>query len=180
MNIRLASQLTIDSIVDGPGLRAVVWTQGCKHECRGCHNPHTHDMNGGFEINTNEIINQLKKLKLQKGITLSGGDPFEQSEAIMEIAEEAKNIGLDVWAYTGYTFEELTDRKNSNYFTNLMLLQNIDVLVDGRFIESKRDINLKFRGSSNQRIIDVAKTLKNKKVILHSQYIEQEQLDEAK
>lgn len=180
MNIRLASQLTIDSVVDGPGLRAVVWTQGCKHECKGCHNPHTHDMNGGFEIDTKEITNQLKKLRLQKGITLSGGDPFEQSEAIMEIAAEAKNIGLDVWAYTGYTFEELIDIKNPNYFTNLMLIQNIDVLVDGRFIESKRDINLKFRGSSNQRIIDVAKTLKNKKIILHSQYIEQDQLDEAK
>ena len=180
MNLRLASQLTIDSIVDGPGLRAVVWTQGCKHKCKGCHNPNTHDMNGGFEIDTNEIINQLKKLKLQRGITLSGGDPFEQPEAITEIALQAKNMGLDVWAYTGYTFEELTDIKNANYFTNLMLLQNIDVLVDGRFIESKRDINLKFRGSSNQRIIDVAKTLKNKKVTLHSQYIEQEQLDEAK
>jgi len=180
MKVRLASQLTIDSIVDGPGLRAVVWTQGCKHKCSGCHNPNTHDMNGGFEVDTNEIINELKKLKLQRGITLSGGDPFEQPEPLIEIATNSKNFGLDVWAYTGYTFEELTDRKNPNYFSNVMLLQNIDVLVDGRFIESKKDINLKFRGSSNQRIIDVAKTLKNKKVILHSQYIEQEQLYEAK
>ena len=180
MNIRLASQLTIDSIVDGPGLRAVIWTQGCKHKCKGCHNPDTHDMNGGFDIDTKEIINELKKLRLQRGITFSGGDPFEQPEALIEIAIEAKNMGLDIWAYTGYTFEELTDRKNPNYFSNLMLLQNIDVLVDGRFIESKRDMNIKFRGSSNQRIIDVSKTLKNKKVTIHSQYIEQEQLDEAK
>lgn len=171
MKLRIASPITTDSIVDGPGLRAVVWTQGCQHNCRGCHNPKTHSLVGGFEVDTKDIIEEIKSLKLHKGITLSGGEPFLQPEALEEIARESKNIGLDVWAYTGFTFEELLKNNNPFYLKNLSLLNNIDVLVDGKFIENKRDINLKFRGSSNQRIIDVKRSLESEKIIFNQEYM---------
>lgn len=174
MNIRLASPITYDSIVDGPGLRAVIWTQGCTHNCKGCHNPQTHDIYGGYEIDSKEIISQLSRLKLHRGITLSGGEPFMQAEALIEIAKEAQTFNLDVWVYSGYTFEELTDKKNPNYFNNINLLRNVDVLVDGRFVEAKKDISLIFRGSHNQRIIDVKKSLENKKIYLHKEYMKNE------
>ncbi|XTR37957.1 anaerobic ribonucleoside-triphosphate reductase activating protein [Paraclostridium tenue] len=179
MKIRLASPITFDSIVDGPGLRAVIWTQGCNHNCKGCQNPQTHDLCGGYEADTDDIAKNIQKLKLHRGVTLSGGEPFMQSEALIEVAKVCKANNLDVWAYTGYTFEELVDKKNPSYFNNLNLLRNIDVLVDGRFIESKRDISLKFRGSSNQRIIDVKKTLEFKNIYLHEEYMK-EDLDIAK
>ena len=140
MKIRMSSTISYDSIVDGPGLRMVIWTQGCIHNCKECHNPQTHDLCGGFYMDTEEIINKVKSLKLQKGITLSGGEPFLQPEPLEEIAREAKINGLDVWSYTGFTAE-------------------------------KKDISLKFRGSSNQRIIDVQKSLKYKKVFLVEQYM---------
>lgn len=174
MKIRLASPITVDSIVDGPGLRAVLWTQGCIHNCKGCHNSKTHDLLSGFEVDTSTIFKEIEKLKLHRGVTLSGGEPFLQSEALAEVAKTCKDNDLDVWVYTGYTFEELTDKKNPSYFNNLNLLRNIDVLVDGRFIEAKRDISLKFRGSSNQRIIDVKKTLELKKICLHDEYMKED------
>ncbi|TAN64011.1 anaerobic ribonucleoside-triphosphate reductase activating protein [Paraclostridium sordellii 8483] len=174
MKIRLASPITLDSIVDGPGLRAVLWTQGCNHNCKGCHNPQTHDTLGGYEENTYNINNEIRKLKLHRGITLSGGEPFLQSEALAEVAKTCKENNLDVWIYSGYTIEELLNKKNSSYFNNLNLLRNVDVLVDGRFIEAKRDISLKFRGSSNQRIIDVKKTLETKQVHLHEEYMKED------
>ncbi len=173
MKIRLASSITMDSIVDGPGLRAVLWTQGCHHKCKNCHNPQTHDFHGGFEVAVEEVIEEINKLKLQRGITLSGGDPFEQPEALIEICKETKKLGLDIWAYTGYTFEELMDIKNPKYFKWAHLLEYIDVLVDGRFIEEKKDLLLKFRGSRNQRIIDVRKSLNAKKTMLHLEYMEE-------
>ena len=111
MNIRLASPITYDSIVDGPGLRAVIWTQGCNHNCKGCHNPQTHDTCGGHSVDSLKIISEIYKLRLHRGITLSGGEPFMQSEALLDIAKESKKLNLDVWAYTGYTFEELIDKK---------------------------------------------------------------------
>ncbi|CEJ75392.1 anaerobic ribonucleoside-triphosphate reductase-activating protein [[Clostridium] sordellii] len=174
MKIRLASPITLDSIVDGPGLRAVLWTQGCNHNCKGCHNPQTHDILGGYEEDTGNINNEIRKLKLHRGITLSGGEPFLQSEALAEVAKTCKENNLDVWIYSGYTIEELLNKKNSSYFNNLNLLRNVDVLVDGRFIEAKRDISLKFRGSSNQRIIDVKKTLETKQVHLHEEYMKED------
>ena len=174
MNIRLASPITYDCIVDGPGLRAVIWTQGCNHNCKGCHNPQTHDTCGGHIVDSLKIISEIYKLRLHRGITLSGGEPFMQSEALLDVAKECKNLNLDVWAYTGYTFEDLTDKKNPNYFNNINLLRNIDVLVDGRFIETKKDITLRFRGSSNQRIIDVKKSLENKRIHLHEEYMKED------
>lgn len=171
MKLRIASPLTTDSIVDGPGLRAVIWTQGCNHNCTGCHNPQTHNLCGGTETDTEDIIETIKSLKLHKGITLSGGEPFLQPKALEEIAMESKKIGFDVWAYTGFTLEQLISENNPSNKENFNLLKNIDVLVDGKFIESKRDINLKFRGSSNQRVIDVKKSLESDKVVLHEEYM---------
>lgn len=174
MKIRLSSPLSFDSIVDGPGLRMVIWTQGCIHNCNECHNPQTHNLYGGYEVDISEVINNIQNLKLQRGITFSGGEPFLQPEPLEKIAKEAKNSNLDVWAYTGFTFEQLLDNKNPNYFKNINLLNQIDILVDGKFIYEKRNIHLRFRGSSNQRVIDVQKSLKNKKVILAKEYIEEE------
>ena len=179
MKLRISSPITFDSIVDGPGLRMVIWTQGCAHNCRECHNPHTHNVDGGYDVDSEDIIKEIKSLKLQRGVTLSGGEPFLQPEALEEIVREAKNNKLDVWAYTGFTIEQLLDKKNPLYFKNLKLLRQIDVLVDGKFIVEKKDINLKFRGSSNQRIINVDKTLKNKKIFLLDEYMKYN-LDEAK
>lgn len=179
MKLRISSPITFDSIVDGPGLRMVIWTQGCAHNCRECHNPHTHNIDGGYDVDSEDIIKEIKSLKLQRGVTLSGGEPFLQPEALEEIVREAKNNKLDVWAYTGFTIEQLLDKKNPLYFKNLKLLRQIDVLVDGKFIVEKKDINLKFRGSSNQRIINVDKTLKNKNIFLLDEYMKYN-LDEAK
>ncbi|KXZ40649.1 anaerobic ribonucleoside-triphosphate reductase activating protein [Alkalithermobacter thermoalcaliphilus JW-YL-7 = DSM 7308] len=170
MKIRLASDLITDSIVDGPGLRTVIFTQGCKHKCKGCHNPQTHDFNAGFEVKVDDIINKVKTLKLQRGITLSGGDPFEQAQPLIKICKEAKKLNLDVWAYTGYTFEEIMKNDNPNHKDWIELLKNIDVLVDGRFIQEKKDISIKFRGSKNQRILDVKRSLIEKRPVILKQY----------
>lgn len=172
MKLRLASEITYDSIVDGPGLRMVIWVQGCIHHCYKCHNPQTHNLDGGVIVDTNYIIEQLKKLKLQRGITLSGGEPFLQPKALSLIAKAAKLENLDVWCYSGFNYEYLIDKENPLYIYNKSLLQNIDVLVDGKFIYDKRDIALKFRGSSNQRIIDVKKSLETGKVIIKEEYME--------
>lgn len=171
MEIRLASDLTYDSIVDGPGLRAVIWAQGCIHNCYKCHNPQTHNLNGGIVYNTDYIIEEIKKLKLQRGITLSGGEPFLQSRALSLIAQKAKEYDLDVWCYTGFTFETLINRYNPSYIDNINLLKYIDVLVDGKFIFEEKSIDLKFRGSRNQRIIDVKQSLNDEKITLKEEYI---------
>ena len=146
MKIRLASPITQDSIVDGPGLRTVIWTQGCPHRCPGCHNEQTHDLCGGFEASVEDIKETIAGLKLQKGITISGGEPFLQSEQCAEIAEFAKSKGLDVWCYTGFTYEQLQESGKHE-----KLLKNIDVLVDGPFIQDQKSLDLYFRGSKNQR-----------------------------
>ena len=172
MKIRLASSVTFDSIVDGPGLRAVVWAQGCKHNCKNCHNPQTHSMYGGKLVDTSEVIKEIRKKRLQSGVTLSGGEPFLQPEAFEEIARELKKDGKNIWSFTGFTFEQLLNKNNENYFKNLKLLRSIDVLVDGKFDETKKDIGLKFRGSSNQRVIDVQKSLEKKKVVLDERFVE--------
>ena len=180
MKLRIASPVICDSIVDGPGLRMVIWTQGCKHNCKGCHNPQTHSLDGGYEVDTKEIIDKMASLKLQQGITLSGGEPFLQPAALAEIAKEAHNINLNVWSYTGFTFEELIDKKNPLYFENMELLKYVDVLVDGKFEIDKRDISLLFRGSSNQRIIDVKKSFKYKTAVLKFEYMQERELYTAK
>ena len=147
-----------ESIVDGEGVRFVVFTQGCPHHCKGCHNPQYHDFNGGTEYDTSDIIKMIAENPLITGITLSGGEPFCQSEACLEIAREAHSRNLSVWCYTGYEFYELIGNP---------LLKEIDVLVDGKFIESLKSLSLRFRGSSNQRIINVPKSFKEKRTVLY-------------
>lgn len=161
--LRLASPLQQDSIVDGPGVRMVLWTQGCIHNCQGCHNPQTWDQSGGLMVDVEALIDEMLHAPLQTGLTLSGGEPFLQAEELVPVAKAAKQKGLNVWAYSGFTFEELITQE-----TSLALLQYIDVLVDGRFHEEEKDYRLKFKGSKNQRIIDVQASLTNKTIILSS------------
>ena len=138
-----------DSIVDGPGLRFVVFTQGCCHGCVGCHNPQTHDLHGGEEISVEALIAQMKNNPLTDGLTLSGGEPFLQIADCTALAAAAKEMGLNVWCYTGFTLEQLNAMPEAK-----TLLDQIDVLVDGRFIEEEKSLTLKWRGSENQRVID--------------------------
>ena len=161
MQIRIAG-LVPESFVDGDGIRFAIFMQGCNRHCAGCHNPETHDLNGGRLVDTQEIISAIKKNPLLDGITLTGGEPFLQIDAANELALAAKNLGLNVWCYTGYTFEELPPEVST-------LLENIDVLVDGEFILSLRDLDLQFRGSHNQRIIDIKKTRQQNKIVLWSE-----------
>lgn len=172
--IRLAADLQTDSIVDGPGLRAVIWTQGCGHHCRGCQNPQTWDFEGGGEIPIDLVLEEIDKLKYHQGLTFSGGDPMYQPEACNIIAKYAKEKGLDIWVYTGFTWEQLQKMSEKKKIYK-EFLENTDVLVDGKFVQSKKDLNLLFRGSSNQRLIDVQKTLKNKEIVLinESDYLEE-------
>ena len=147
-----------DSIVDGPGLRFVVFTQGCNFGCEGCHNPVSHDINGGLEKDVGEIIGEMTQNPLTDGLTLSGGEPFLQAGDCARLAEAARNKGLNVWAYSGYTFEELYMLAGNEPDIRKML-EMTDVLVDGRFMLDKRTLSAKWRGSLNQRVIDVPKSL---------------------
>ena len=149
MKLRIAG-IVDDSIVDGEGVRLTVFTQGCPHHCHGCHNPQTWSLDGGHEVDTEEIVQKLKENPLLSGITFSGGEPFLQPAPLAEIARAAHKLGLDVWSYTGFTLEELEKRTDVQ-----QLLNEVDVLVDGPYVEALRDLTLRFRGSSNQRIIDL-------------------------
>ena len=164
MQIRIAG-LVPESFVDGDGIRFAIFMQGCLRHCEGCHNPETHALDGGRLVDTNEIISAIKKNPLLDGITLTGGEPFLQIDAANELARAAKNFGLNVWCYTGFNFEDLPTEAEP-------LLENIDVLIDGAFIESLRDLELQFRGSGNQRIIDIKKTREQKKIVLWSEEID--------
>jgi anaerobic ribonucleoside-triphosphate reductase activating protein len=147
---RIAAPVQSDSIVDGEGLRAVIWCQGCDMLCDGCHNPDTWDLNGGELVEIETVISELSKLKGQKGITFSGGEPMLQPSACKEIAEWAKReMSWDVWCFSGLTYEEIKAAGGEKW----EFLKCVDVLVDGRFDISKRDISLRFRGSGNQRLI---------------------------
>ena len=169
MQVRLAGNIQPDSIVDGEGIRVVVWMQGCSHNCRGCHNPNTHSFDGGFLSDTEEVKKEISKSKSITGVTLSGGDPMFQIEASLDIAKFAHKIGLNVWCYTGYTFEQLLAIARVNP-KMLDLLKELDVVVDGKFILEEKSADVKFRGSKNQRIIDVPKSLKENKAICVEKY----------
>jgi len=162
MKIRIASLLE-DSIVDGEGLRLVVFAQGCLHACPGCHNPSSHALSDGYLVDEEEIIELLLSNPLLSGITLSGGEPFLQVEAFASLCEAIAKVKQDldpeftIMAYTGYTLEELLADGNSEKY--LPLLEHIDILVDGRFILKQKSLELKFRGSKNQRIIDIKQSL---------------------
>lgn len=152
MKVRLAGIIET-SINNGEGIRKVIFAQGCKHHCKGCFNPSTHDFNGGYECDTDKIIERINNDFMIDGVTFSGGDPFEQAEAFAEIAKNI-NPELNIWCYTGYTLQEIIDKANEKPEW-VDLLTHIDVLVDGKFEEDKKDRNLKFKGSSNQNIIQL-------------------------
>ncbi len=165
MQIRLASDLQEDSVVDGLGVRTVIWTQGCGHKCPGCHNPSTHDFDSGELVDVEDVISALDQLERQDGITFSGGDPFYQPKACSIIAKYCHKINLNVWCYTGFTYEQLIDSSKKNEDI-MSFLKQIDILVDGPFIMARRSFDVPFRGSDNQRVIDVKKSLQYHKIIL--------------
>lgn len=156
MKLRIAGTVN-DSIVDGPGIRFTVFVQGCPHNCRGCHNPQTHDFNGGTITDTEELLEKIKSNPLLDGVTFSGGEPFCQAEALASLGKEIKKLGLNIVTYTGYTFEQLYSSREQNNWNDL--LKVTDVLIDGPFILEQKDWEIKFRGSSNQRYIDCQKSL---------------------
>lgn len=162
MKIRLASDLQEDSIVDGLGIRTVIWTQGCSHNCPSCHNPSTHDFSGGEEVELDDVIYRLENLVGQDGVTFSGGDPMFQPKQCAVLAHKVHDLNMNVWAYTGFTYEQLLNSKNKDI---LDFLNNIDVLIDGKFDISKKSMDIRFRGSTNQRVIDVKKSLNQNKII---------------
>lgn len=149
--MRIANTVS-DSIVDGPGLRFTVFTQGCPHRCPGCHNPDTHDPAGGREVTVAELAEQMGKNPLTDGLTLSGGEPFCQAADCAALARIAREKGLNVWTYTGYTYERLLE---GDLPGALELLDQTDVLVDGPFLLAEKSYEALFRGSANQRLIDV-------------------------
>lgn len=152
------SGIVNDSIVDGPGLRLAIFTQGCLHHCEGCHNPQTHDLTGGSWRNVSDICAMMDQNPLCAGITFSGGEPLLQPKPLFLLAQYAHEKGKNVWLFSGYTWEEIVQQIHENPDI-ASLMEQIDVLVDGRFELSKRDLTLWFRGSSNQRIIDVPASL---------------------
>ncbi|MBR4878671.1 MAG: anaerobic ribonucleoside-triphosphate reductase activating protein [Clostridia bacterium] len=152
-----------ESIVDGPGLRFVLFTQGCTHNCEGCHNPATHALDGGYEIEAERVLTEFFKNPLHKGNTLSGGEPILQARDHIPIAKAVREGKKDVVIYTGYTLEALRAMNNADVNE---LLENCDVLVDGPFILAQRDLTLTFKGSRNQRIINMNETRKQGEIVL--------------
>lgn len=145
-----------DSIVDGPGIRLTIFSQGCPHHCPGCQNPETWAFEGGTEMDEARIVEIAQANPLCRGVTFSGGEPFAQAEGFAQLARMLKAKGYEVASYSGYTYEELTD-KSVPFAAEL--LEQLDILVDGRFDLSQRTLELRFRGSKNQRVVDVPKSL---------------------
>lgn len=159
--------LVTDSIVDGAGFRTAIFTQGCPHHCEGCHNPESHAFDGGKEWTLDDIEAKFTGNPLLDGITLSGGEPFAQPAACAELARRAHAKGLNVWAFSGYTYENLMALANENENIGALLAE-LDVLVDGPFILAERSLELLFAGSRNQRVIDMKKTRETGIVTLYA------------
>jgi anaerobic ribonucleoside-triphosphate reductase activating protein len=157
--IRL-SGIAYESLVNGPGIRRVFFSQGCKHNCKGCFNPDTHDFNGGEERVIKDLIKDTLDNPMVKGVTFSGGDPFERAEEFSYMAKKFKKAGLNIWCYSGYTFEKIIEVSKENQGFK-ELINNIDVLIDGKFIEKEKDEEIKYRGSRNQRIIDIKTSIES-------------------
>ncbi|HAH70944.1 MAG TPA: anaerobic ribonucleoside-triphosphate reductase activating protein [Succinivibrionaceae bacterium] len=155
-----------ESIVDGPGIRYVIFTQGCPFHCQGCHNQQSWDLNGGLEVRLKVLYDEMKRDPLVSGVTFSGGEPFIQPKPLTVFAKIVKAQGYSLWSYTGFTFEKLLDNPDRRG-----LLEQLDVVVDGQFILSKKSLELDFRGSSNQRIIDVQQSLKTGKIVLSPGFV---------
>lgn len=163
MNIRIAGTVN-DSIVDGNGLRYTIFVQGCPHHCKGCHNPQTHSFDGGKEISISDLFDTITSNTLLDGVTFSGGEPFAQAKPLVELADLVKqNTNLNIVTYTGYTFEDIITSNDPDW---IALLNSTDILIDGKFIEDLKSYELRFRGSSNQRYIDVKQSLLQHKVVL--------------
>ena len=164
--MRLAG-LSQESFVDGPGIRVVIYAQGCLHACAHCQNPQSWALDGGQEYTPREVMRMMKKpgpaYKHIRGVTFSGGEPFLQAGELAQVGFEAKRIGWDVVTYTGYTYEQLKEREETDI---LALLSVTDYLIDGPYIHEERDLRLKFRGSANQRFIDMHETRKRGRVVL--------------
>ena len=177
-----------DSIVDGPGLRYAVFVQGCSHHCPGCHNPESQPAEGGTETTLAALLADIRANGLAHDVTLSGGEPFEQPKACAALAAELKRNGYGIWCYTGYLYDDLAGRAEAariqqaqreeagltgNALTEGIaddlavgdLLDSIDVLVDGPFVESRKSLELKWCGSSNQRLIDVPATRRTGSIV---------------
>jgi len=176
MELRISKTIQ-DSIVDGPGLRYVIFTQGCHHDCFGCHNPGTHDPAGGYIITIDEILKEIDENPLLFGVTISGGEPILKSniDPLVSLCRKIKERDLDIIMYTGFTWEELWYYRGHAVKTNAVvfrsreqffdLFKNIDILVDGRYLHHCRTFKHPFIGSTNQRIIDVYLTMKHGGVI---------------
>ena len=151
-----------ESIVDGPGLRYTIFTQGCPHRCVGCHNPHTQDLIKGNDISIEELFNSISETKLISGITFSGGEPFIQATACAKLAQliKQKLPDLNILAYSGYYYDELLEMAQKDAGVGAFL-QSIDILIDGPFDINKKNFNLPYRGSNNQNIIYLNPVLKN-------------------
>lgn len=171
MKLRIAGTVG-ESIVDGPGFRYTIFTQGCPHGCEGCHNPQTHDFSGGMIVDTDQLYSEIIKDPLLDGVAFSGGEPFCQCKPLAELARKVKafkGFPLNIISFTGYTFEYLT--ANANAENGYMeLLKELDYLVDGRFILAQRSLELKFMGSKNQRFIDVQQSLKEGRAVAITPY----------
>ncbi len=163
MEIRIAGTIR-ESVVDGPGLRFVIFAQGCRHGCKGCHNTDTWDLSGGTPVKPEELLEQIKTTGLIRGVTFTGGEPFLQAAPLARLGRGIKKLGLDVITYTGYTLEELLVLSNEDRAIKELLLVS-DYIVDGPFILAERDMELPFRGSRNQRIINVTESIQSGKII---------------
>lgn len=151
-----------DTMVDGPGFRTSVYCAGCRHKCPGCHNPQSWDFEGGQPMSTEEIMRVIEADPFTQGVTFSGGDPMYQPEGFAELARAIhRRTKKDIWCYTGFTYERLVNNPRQR-----ALLQEIDVLVDGPFVKAERDETLRFRGSRNQRIIDVQASIQQGRVVV--------------
>jgi len=154
--LRIAG-VTTESVVDGPGIRSTVFFQGCPHACSGCHNPDTWSLDGGKEIQLEALLKLLKINPLVSGVTFSGGEPFQQAPVAVTLGKRLRELGLNLWVYTGYTWEYLLTNFDRPGYKELLKLT--EVLVDGPFIREKQDLSLLFRGSANQRLIKVQESL---------------------
>lgn len=165
--IRLAG-IVRESIVDGPGIRFTVFCQGCPHGCPGCHNPESHDFSGGRDCSIDRLLEEIDKDPLLAGVTFSGGEPFCQPEGFLELAKGVKERGLNITSFSGYTFEQLADMAAENIAVR-DLLDMTDILVDGPYIKAQRDLTLQFRGSGNQRVIDMNRTRAEGHIVIWQQ-----------
>ena len=146
-----------ESIVDGPGIRYVVFTQGCPHHCKGCHNPQTHDFSGGSDVSIEKIAEDIKKNPMIKGVTISGGEPFMQAKQVSRLIDDLKDKNYDIMVYKGYNFENLVKNADEN-----------NGYMDGRFVEELKNENTIFRGSTNQRAIECKNSLDSGNIVIHN------------